>query len=294
MGAISADLPAIFFPAGPMLRGQLEGPDAGQRHPTRGSTGPSAARGTSTTAPGGRSRRASRAPPGHCMTMGTASTMTSIAEDAGPHAQWCLEHSRGAFDARPHGEPDRPPRGRDCVGGPEALGHPERALLRERDHRRHGDRRLDQRHHPSHRAGRPLGITPPPRTLRPDQPARPRRRQPPPERRIPDGRLLRRRRPPRAAEHDQELLHLGCLTCTGQTLADDIAGATVCNDRVILPLDKPLSRAGATFVLRWQPRPRRLRHQAHRRRAAPLEAHRPGRRLQGLRGLKEAASTTST
>ena len=31
---------------------------------------------------------------------------------------------------------------------------------------------------------------------------------------------------------------------------EDIAGAEVCNNKVILPLDRPLSRAGATFVLR--------------------------------------------
>src|SRR5260221_14589135 len=48
----------------------------------------------------------------------------------------------------------------------------------------------------------------------------------------------------------QNFLHTGVLTCTGQTLADDIAGAEVCNDKVILPLEKPLSKAGATFILR--------------------------------------------
>jgi dihydroxy-acid dehydratase len=46
------------------------------------------------------------------------------------------------------------------------------------------------------------------------------------------------------------LLHTDCLTCTGQTLGEAIADATVCDERVILPLDQPLSKAGATFVLR--------------------------------------------
>lgn len=46
------------------------------------------------------------------------------------------------------------------------------------------------------------------------------------------------------------LLDLGCLTVTGRSLGENIAGATVIDDRVILPLDAPLSRAGGTFVLR--------------------------------------------
>jgi dihydroxyacid dehydratase/phosphogluconate dehydratase len=46
------------------------------------------------------------------------------------------------------------------------------------------------------------------------------------------------------------MLHTDCLTCGGQTLGEDVADATICNDKVILPLDKALSKAGATFVLR--------------------------------------------
>jgi dihydroxy-acid dehydratase len=46
------------------------------------------------------------------------------------------------------------------------------------------------------------------------------------------------------------LLNQECLTVSGKTLGEDIAGAKVYNDRVILSLDQPLSKAGATFVLR--------------------------------------------
>jgi dihydroxy-acid dehydratase len=46
------------------------------------------------------------------------------------------------------------------------------------------------------------------------------------------------------------LLDLDCLTVTGRSLGHNIAGAAVIDDRVILPLDAPLSRAGGTFVLR--------------------------------------------
>jgi dihydroxy-acid dehydratase len=47
-----------------------------------------------------------------------------------------------------------------------------------------------------------------------------------------------------------DLLDLSCLTVTGRTLGENIAGAEVVDDRVILPRTAPLSRAGGTFVLR--------------------------------------------
>ena len=40
----------------------------------------------------------------------------------------------------------RTPHRRDGLGGPNAVPHPDAAGLRERDHRRHGDRLLHQRH----------------------------------------------------------------------------------------------------------------------------------------------------
>jgi dihydroxy-acid dehydratase len=48
----------------------------------------------------------------------------------------------------------------------------------------------------------------------------------------------------------RHLLHLDAPTVNGQTLGQNIQGAQVCNDRVILSPEKPLSQAGATFVLR--------------------------------------------
>ena len=47
----------------------------------------------------------------------------------------------------------------------------------------------------------------------------------------------------------QERLTLDCLTVTGKSLGENIAGAEVIDARVILPLDQPLSRAGGTCVL---------------------------------------------
>ena len=45
-------------------------------------------------------------------------------------------------------------------------------------------------------------------------------------------------------------LDLSCITVSGRTLGDDIAGAQVWNDDTIRPLDRPVSPAGGTVVLR--------------------------------------------
>ncbi|MCX4176468.1 MULTISPECIES: L-arabinonate dehydratase [Paraburkholderia] len=82
MGAISMDLPAIFLPAGPMLRGNWNGVTLGSGSDSWKYWAELRA-GTITEADwqgieGGIARS-----PGHCMTMGTASTMTSAAEALG-------------------------------------------------------------------------------------------------------------------------------------------------------------------------------------------------------------------
>jgi dihydroxy-acid dehydratase len=48
----------------------------------------------------------------------------------------------------------------------------------------------------------------------------------------------------------RHLLHVDCPTANGKTLGENVADAEVIDPRVILPVDQPLSRAGATFVLR--------------------------------------------
>jgi dihydroxy-acid dehydratase len=54
----------------------------------------------------------------------------------------------------------------------------------------------------------------------------------------------------------RELLDLACLTVTGKTLGDNIEGGTVYLRDVIRPLSDPVSRAGATAVLRGNLAPR--------------------------------------
>jgi dihydroxy-acid dehydratase len=82
MGAISADLPAVFMPAGPMLRGNWRGEPVG--------SGTDVWRNWADREAGQLSDCAWREledgiarSPGHCMTMGTASTMTAATEALG-------------------------------------------------------------------------------------------------------------------------------------------------------------------------------------------------------------------
>ncbi|NCY03039.1 MAG: dihydroxy-acid dehydratase, partial [Planctomycetia bacterium] len=55
---------------------------------------------------------------------------------------------------------------------------------------------------------------------------------------------------PALLERLRHLLATDCPTVTGRTLGENIAGAGVIDDRVILPLDRPLATAGGTCVLR--------------------------------------------
>ncbi|MAS91785.1 MAG: dihydroxy-acid dehydratase [Verrucomicrobiales bacterium] len=48
----------------------------------------------------------------------------------------------------------------------------------------------------------------------------------------------------------KEHLHLDCSTVSGKTLGENLEGAEVFNDDVIRPLDRSVSKAGGTFVLR--------------------------------------------
>ncbi len=82
MGATSVNLPAIYLPAGPMLRGDWRGEPLGSgsdvwKYWTELRAG------TITQADWCEIEQGIARSPGHCMTMGTASTMTSAAEALG-------------------------------------------------------------------------------------------------------------------------------------------------------------------------------------------------------------------
>jgi dihydroxy-acid dehydratase len=82
MGAISANLPAIFLPAGPMLRGDYRGGVLGSGSDVWKYWAELRA-GNITQQDWQEIEGGIARSPGHCMTMGTASTMTSAAEAIG-------------------------------------------------------------------------------------------------------------------------------------------------------------------------------------------------------------------
>jgi dihydroxy-acid dehydratase len=82
MGAISMDLPTIFMPAGPMLRGDYKGGFLGSGSDTWKYWAELRA-GNITEDDWQEVEDGIARSPGHCMTMGTASTMTSAAEVLG-------------------------------------------------------------------------------------------------------------------------------------------------------------------------------------------------------------------
>jgi dihydroxy-acid dehydratase len=82
MGAASANLPAIFVPAGPMLRGNYRGKTVGSGTDMWRVWDDFKA-GTATDCDLQDLEQGIARSPGHCMTMGTASTMTSAAEALG-------------------------------------------------------------------------------------------------------------------------------------------------------------------------------------------------------------------
>ena len=82
MGALSMNLPALFLPAGPMLRGDFQGRFLGSGSDTWKYWDELRA-GTITEAEWQGVENGIARSPGHCMTMGTASTMTSAIEALG-------------------------------------------------------------------------------------------------------------------------------------------------------------------------------------------------------------------
>ncbi len=154
LGATSMNLPAIYLPAGPMLRGNWKGKtlgsgsDAWKYWDERRAGKISDKDWVDVEAGIARSY-------GTCMTMGTASTMTAIAEAIGmtlpgassiPAAD--ASHIRMAVRMRP-------PHRRDGVGRSDAEADPDPQGVRECHRGGDGDGLFDQCDHPSDRAGAP-------------------------------------------------------------------------------------------------------------------------------------------
>jgi dihydroxy-acid dehydratase len=250
MGATSMGLPAIYVPAGPMLRGNWSGKVLGSGSDAWKFWDDRRAglisREQWTEIEGGIARSY-----GHCMTMGTASTMTAIAEavgmslpgassipaaDAG-HPRMAAASGRRIVDMVWEDLTPAKIQTADAfangVATAMAMGCSTNAIIHLIAMAR--------------RAGHDLGLA--------DFDAA--------SRRVP---VVANIRPSgstylmedfyyagglpalmtRIADH----LHLDALTVTGRTLGENIAGAKVHNDDVIRPVDDPLYREGALAVLK--------------------------------------------
>ena len=249
MGATSMDLPAIFMPAGPMLKGNASGKTLG--------SGSDMFKGWQELRAGAIDQQqwedllsGIARSPGHCMTMGTASTMTSAAEALGltlpgaasipapdsRHAQMATHTGRRIVEMV--WEDLRPSRllnaqsFDNAITTVLALGGSTNALVHLVAMAR--------------RAGVPLTLD------RFDELAQ---RTPLIANLRPAGKYLMEdfhyAGGLRALlERIRHLLHVDARTVNGRTLGENIAGARVFDDDVILPLDRPLVAGNSLAVLR--------------------------------------------
>jgi dihydroxy-acid dehydratase len=249
MGATSADVPAIYMPGGPMLKGNFCGTTLG--------SGTDAWKYWAERCAGNVDdcqwkliEEGIARSPGHCMTMGTASTMTAIAETLGltlpgassipavhsSHNRMAAETGRRIVEMA--WEDLRPSRIMtkeafdNAITADMAIGGSTNAII----HLiamagRAGIRlplvRFDEI---SHRTPVIANLRPSGEYLMED---------------FYDAGGLRA-----LLENIRHMLHVDAPTVNGKSLGENIAGAKVFNENVILSPDAPLSRAGATFVLK--------------------------------------------
>ena len=150
MGAASADVPASWSLAGPpspdtsAVSASVRGVATGSSPTPRGSAN---SRPRSTSRP--RPRRTART--GHCMDMGTASTMASMSEALGMTLPGGARDARGRCAPRRARRAERAPCGGVGERGPAAEQHPHARGVRERHPRARGAGRFDQRPDPPDR-----------------------------------------------------------------------------------------------------------------------------------------------
>ena len=151
-----SDLPSIFVPAGPMLRGNWRGQTLGSgtdvwKYWAERRAGKHRASASWREIEDGIARS-----PGHCMTMGTASTMTAAVEALGLTLPGASSIPARRLRARRDGGRVRPARSSSWSGRTSARRTSlDAGGVRERGHRRARARRLHQRGHPPDRHGRP-------------------------------------------------------------------------------------------------------------------------------------------
>jgi dihydroxy-acid dehydratase len=249
MGATSANIPALFFPAGPMLKGNWNGVTLGSGTDAWKYWAEKQAGNIDDCAWRGIENGIARSP-GHCMTMGTASTMGAIVETLGlalpGSSSIPAVHSTHARMASATGRrivemawEDLKPTQLltkeafdNAIIVDMAIGGSTNAIIHLIAMAGRAGIHLPLEHFDQISQRTPViaNLRPSGEYLMED---------------FYDAGGLRA-----LLNRIRSLLNLDCLTCSGQTLGQEIEGATVFNDHVILPLDKPLSQAGATFILR--------------------------------------------
>ena len=150
MGAASVDLPTILVSGGPMLSGKYRGTDIGSGTNVW-SMSEDLRAGKISLEEFHEAESCMHRSHGHCMTMGTASTMASMVEALGlgmpGNAAWPAVDARRNVLARAAGPAHR----RAGEAEDLHLEDPDQESVRERDPRQRRDRRLDQRGDPPHR-----------------------------------------------------------------------------------------------------------------------------------------------
>ncbi|QOV88198.1 L-arabinonate dehydratase [Humisphaera borealis] len=249
MGATSADLPCIYVPAGPMLAGNWKGTRLGSGTDSWKYWAEKCAGNLPDCDWRGVEEGIARSP-GTCMTMGTASTMTAIAETLGlslpgassipavhsAHGRMAAESGRRAVelvwqDLRPSKLLAREAFD-NAITVDMAIGGSTNAIV-----------------HLIAMAGR-AGIKLP--LERFDELSQ---RTPVVANLRPSGEYLMEDfydagGLPALLNRIRHLLHTDVITVNGRTLGENVAGAEIINSKVIVPEGKELSQAGATFILR--------------------------------------------
>ena len=255
LGAISMNVPAIYFPAGPMLRGNLHGKVLGSgsdvwKYWAEKRAGRLDAQ-TWSDLEDGIARS-----PGTCMTMGTAATMMSLAESMGlvlpggssipapdsNHSRLASNSGRRIVemvweDLKPSDILTRDAF-ENAIAVDMALSGSTNAIVHLIAMARRAGIKLDLETFDriSQRVPVIANIRPSGAFL------------------MEDFYYAGGLRALMARIHDH--LHLDCLTVNGRTLGENIAGAAVSNDEVIRSLDKPVSSSGGLAVLRGNLAPR--------------------------------------
>lgn len=249
MGAISADIPCLFMPGGPMIRAswrgepQASGTDVWRHWAERGAGRLSCA--------DWREFEDQIAPStGHCMTMGTASTMTSVAEVLGftlsgaasipavhaAHSRMAAQCGKQAVELAWHDYKPSDLISREsfenAITADMAIGGSTNAIVHliAMAGRAGIELSLEDFDAISQKTPVLANIKPSGQYVMAD---------------FYDAGGLRG-----LLTRVQELLHLDCPTVSGTTLGENIADAKIFNEDVIRPFDRPLSAKGGTAVLR--------------------------------------------